>query len=71
MYGILNHPHEGEYDIAGPHLRLIGNLICDDWLNKVECNYDAGDCCGPFDLCHTTKGTIFGTKYCKDSGNRN
>ena len=24
----------------------IGNGYCDDGFNKVECNFDGGDCCG-------------------------
>ena len=58
-YGVLNHPKKGEYDIAGPLSQSIGNGACNDWLNKVECNYDAGDCCGinvHLGFCHTTKG---------------
>ena len=27
-----------------PH--FIGDGYCDDELNKEECNYDDGDCCG-------------------------
>ena len=68
MYGILNHPNKGEYATAGPLIGALGNGNCDDWLNKVECNYDAGDCCGSnvnIGFCHSTKGTVFGTKYCK------
>ena len=25
---------------------FVGNGFCDDGLNKVECNFDGGDCCG-------------------------
>ena len=60
MYGVLNHPNKGEYDVAGPLSQSIGNGNCDNWLNKVECNYDAGDCCGSnndLGFCHNTKGT--------------
>ena len=55
---------KGEYDIAGPLLQAIGNGACDDWpqgLNKVECNYDGGDCCGSntnLGFCHTITGTL-------------
>ena len=27
--------------------RFVGNGYCDDGLNTAECNFDAGDCCGP------------------------
>ena len=26
---------------------FVGNGYCDDGLNTAECNFDAGDCCGP------------------------
>ena len=57
MYGILNHPHEGEYDIAGALSKSIFNGKCDYALNKVECNFDGGDCCG----------SNSDNKFCKDT----
>merc|ERR1711992_375708 len=33
-----------ENSCAKPH--FIGDGYCDDELNKEECNYDGGDCCG-------------------------
>ena len=26
---------------------MIGNKICNDISNTIQCNYDGGDCCGP------------------------
>ena len=42
------HANEGTYDIFAPKLvkSWRGNKFCDDFLNKVECNFDDGDCCG-------------------------
>ena len=28
-------------------MALIGDGYCDDGLNKAECEFDGGDCCGP------------------------
>ena len=33
--------------MAGSWSIYIGNQFCDDYINKAECNFDAGDCCGP------------------------
>ena len=34
--------------ILGCHnLTLVGNGLCDDETNILECNFDDGDCCGP------------------------
>ena len=59
----------GEYNVVGPTAPFIGNGFCDDALNKVECNFDAGDCCGPnvktesCDECQCLhNGTLFGKK---------
>ena len=64
VYGVLNHPKKGEYDIAGPLSQSIGNGNCENWLNNVECNYDGGDCCATatattndLGFCINTKGT--------------
>ena len=58
---------EREYNAVGPMAIWIGNGFCDDALNKVECNFDAGDCCGPdvktksCDECQCLyNGTLFG-----------
>ena len=33
--------------IIGCHnLTLVGNGLCDDETNILECNFDDGDCCG-------------------------
>ena len=33
--------------ILGCHnLTLVGNGLCDDETNTLECNFDDGDCCG-------------------------
>jgi hypothetical protein len=33
--------------ILGCHnLTLVGNGLCDDETNILECNFDDGDCCG-------------------------
>ena len=37
---------EGEYHVAGTLSTSILNGNCDHALNKAECNFDAGDCCG-------------------------
>ena len=41
------HTNEGLYDIFGTEVvkGWLGNGFCDDQLNKVECNFDGGDCC--------------------------
>ena len=26
---------------------MVGDGICNDETNNLECNYDGGDCCGP------------------------
>ena len=26
---------------------LVGDGVCDDNNNNIECNFDGGDCCGP------------------------
>ena len=56
-----------EYNVVGPMASFIGNGFCDDKLNKVECNFDAGDCCGDdvktefCDECQCLyNGTLFG-----------
>ena len=41
------HLEEGSYNMAGSWSIYIGNGYCDDYLNKADCNFDAGDCCGP------------------------
>ena len=42
------HTNEGLYDIFGTEVvkGWLGNGFCDDQLNKAECNFDGGDCCG-------------------------
>ena len=43
------HTNEDGYDKFGPKVLKdwIGNGFCDDFLNKAECNFDGGECCGP------------------------
>ena len=60
----------GKYNVVGPMASWIGNGFCDDELNKVECNFDAGDCCGPnvktesCDECQCLyNGTLFGKEW--------
>ena len=57
----------GEYNVVGPMASFIGDGVCDDALNKVECNFDAGDCCGlnvKTEFCDECQclynGTLFG-----------
>ena len=26
---------------------MIGDLVCDDWTNNPECEFDGEDCCNP------------------------
>ena len=66
---------EGTYSIFTAKHSWIGNGFCDDSINKVECNFDAGDCCGPnvrTEDCHECQclynGTLFGKErfsYCQ------
>ena len=30
---------------------MVGDGICNDETNNLECNYDGGDCCGPAVFC--------------------
>ena len=55
------------YNGRGPAAPFIGNGFCDDALNKIECNFDAGDCCGlnvKTEFCDECQclynGTLFG-----------
>ena len=41
-----HHANEGSNCITGTMSWMIGNGYCDDGFNKVECNFDGGDCCG-------------------------
>ena len=34
-----------------PNPNMVGNGICNDETNNLECNYDGGDCCGPAVSC--------------------
>ena len=51
----LKHPTFDDYQCAGI-TNLIGDGICDDTLNSLECFYDFGDCCG----------TAFDKTFCTD-----
>ena len=53
------HLDEGSYNMAGKWSIFIGNGYCDNHINKAECNFDAGDCCGPnvnTDYCYGLEG---------------
>ena len=34
--------------IGACNLGWIGDWYCDDENNNMECDYDGGDCCGPY-----------------------
>lgn len=62
------------------NITLVGNGICNDDTNIIECNYDGGDCCGScivkthclVCLClqnHTDSNPLIGNGYCNDDTN--
>ena len=66
------HTNEDGYDKFGPKALKdwIGNGVCDDSINKIECNFDAGDCCGPnvhTEYCHECQCLYNGTLFGKES----
>ena len=64
-------------------LALIGNGFCNDETNKVDCNYDGGDCCGSCantDYClecvcysavfdNGSYNALVGNSFCNDESN--
>ena len=45
------------------HAKWIGDEYCNDINNKIDCNYDGGDCCG----CNVNKQ--YNKQYCLDCQN--
>ena len=67
----MGHPNEGEYHVAGTLSSSILNGNCDHALNKVECNFDGGDCCGSNSNIGFCKNTAEGTQLLKIKLNQN